>query len=119
MLVEIGVRFGFEYWGNGFNKEAGEAVLQVVFSGLNFAEIIAYSPARNPRLKAGSIGMITLQGTFDHPGCNLKEPHLVHRLSRKQWEKRKSQKSLLIPCSAKRQRARTGTSPCTFLQDSI
>lgn len=89
--VEIGWRLAFHCWGKGFATEAANRVLHVGFERLGLAEIVSFTAISNLRSRAvmERLGMLEVQGTFEHPhipvGHRLRE-HCLYRLSRSQWQ---------------------------------
>ena len=90
--VEIGWRFGRQWWGQGFASEAARGALQVGFERLGLAEIVAFTTWNNTRSSAvmERIGMHEdVAGAFDHPlvpeGHALRR-HRLYRIGRAAWQ---------------------------------
>lgn len=96
--VEIGWRLGRSYWGKGYATEAARAALQVGFERLALQEIVSFTAVRNRRSRAvmERLYMVRDKETFDHPEVpeeiGLRE-HCLYRISQKNWEKRRNEKS--------------------------
>ena len=90
--MEIGWRFGRQWWGQGFASEAARGALQVGFERLGLAEIVAFTTWNNTRSSAvmERIGMHEdVAGAFDHPlvpeGHALRR-HRLYRIGRAAWQ---------------------------------
>ena len=90
--VEIGWRLAPEFWGRGYVTEASQAWLQFAFDRLRLGEVVSFAVWNNLRSTAvmRRLGMIADPASnFDHPRVpdthpELK-PHVVYRLSAKDW----------------------------------
>ncbi len=93
--VEIGWRLAYPYWGKGYAKEAAIRALQYAFTTLAIPEIVSFASAINAR----SIGLMKRLGMqrnpeedFLHPDTpkgHILSPHVLYRLSKKQFAKRR------------------------------
>jgi RimJ/RimL family protein N-acetyltransferase len=84
--VEIGWRFGRDYWGQGYAREAAQASLDWGWANLDAPLISAITTLANERSRGLMVrlGMVrVLEGDFDHPKAEgaLKR-HLLYRIGR-------------------------------------
>lgn len=84
--VEIGWRFGREYWGQGYAREAAQASLDWGWANLDAPLISAITNLANERswglmIRLGMVRVI--DGDFDHPDADesLKR-HILYRIVR-------------------------------------
>lgn len=88
--VEVGWRLLREHWGQGYATEAAEAALNVGFTQLGLAEIVAFTTLMNVRSQAvmERLGMIRDEATFEHPRVpegHRSRTHCLYRLSKDRW----------------------------------
>lgn len=89
--VEIGWRLAFEYWGQGYAREAAQAWIAYGFTMLSLPEIVSFTAAENAR----SMSLMLRLGFRRHPSRDFEHPslppghrlrpHLLHALSRDEW----------------------------------
>ena len=90
--MEIGWRLARESWGRGYATEAARAVLKHGFAVLALAEIVSFTATTNAPSEAvmKRLGMHPGE-PFEHPnvpeGSPLR-PHLLYRLTRRDFEAR-------------------------------
>lgn len=86
--VEIGWRFGRDYWRQGYAREAAQASLDWGWANLDAAEIAAITvQANEPSWRLMErLGMTRMvDGDFDHPGVADGSPlkrHIQYRIAR-------------------------------------
>ena len=86
--VEIGWRFGPEYWGRGYATEGARAALAFGFDVLRLEEIVSFTVPANVRSRRvmEKIGMTHNPGDdFDHPSLPEGHPlrrHVLYRIAR-------------------------------------
>jgi RimJ/RimL family protein N-acetyltransferase len=91
--VEIGWRLDRAHWGNGYASEAAQRALRFGFTRLMLDEIVSFTAVSNaPSLAVmARLGMRGPGEPFEHPalpkGSPLR-PHILHRLSRRDWLRR-------------------------------
>jgi ribosomal-protein-alanine N-acetyltransferase len=84
--VEIGWRYGKEYWHQGFATEAAGACLQYGFNSLGFENIYSFTavinqPSENIMKRIG----MTEAGMFEHPDIDKSHilcKHVVYRIDK-------------------------------------
>ncbi|RKP44140.1 GNAT family N-acetyltransferase [Trinickia fusca] len=93
--VEVGWRLAAQYWGQGYATEAARAALAFGFDELALEEIVSFTAAVNDRSQRvmQRLGMgYCKKEDFDHPALAGSHPlarHVLYRLSRETWEKRR------------------------------
>jgi RimJ/RimL family protein N-acetyltransferase len=92
--VEIGWRFAFDQWGQGYATEAARAALAVGFDAIGLDEIVSFTSVGNLRSRRvmEKIGLShDPADDFDHPllpaGDRLTR-HVLYRLQRAAWQRR-------------------------------
>jgi RimJ/RimL family protein N-acetyltransferase len=94
--VEVGWRLARAHWGQGFATEAAEESLRFGFEVAGLEEIVSMTVPANVRSRAvmERLGMTRdPSDDFDHPRVPAGSPlvrHVLYRLSRTQWETRRS-----------------------------
>lgn len=92
--IEIGWRIAADRWGHGFAPEAATAVLDHVFGGLGFEEVVSFTAASNTKSRRvmEKIGMIWCPDEgFGHPGVPPDSPlheHVLYRMTAAEWNRR-------------------------------
>lgn len=90
--IEVGWRLDRRYWGHGYATEAARAVLRYGFDEKGFGEMVAFTAAVNEPSRAvmERLGMQRDPAEdFLQPGLpedHRLQPHVLYRLSRRQWE---------------------------------
>lgn len=92
--VEIGWRFAFDHWGQGYATEAARAALRAAFQEIGLEEVVSFTTMDNVRSRRvmERIGMSRDPADdFDHPllppGHQLSR-HVLYRLRRADWLRR-------------------------------
>ncbi len=86
--IEVGWRFAFAHWGQGYATEAGQAALSFGFEHLGLAEIVSFTATSNVRSQRvmQKIGMRRdPSADFDHPLIPEGHPlrrHVLYRAAR-------------------------------------
>lgn len=83
---EVGWRFAYEHWGQGYATEGARAAVDFAFRSLDWKEIVAFAAASNARSRRvmERLGMTyDPRDDFDHPrlvaGDPLR-PHVLYRV---------------------------------------
>lgn len=86
--IEIGWRFGFHYWGQGYAREAAQASLDWAWAHLDATEVVAITNSGNMRSwkLMERLGMVRDPGgDFEHrrvPEGDRLRPHITYRATR-------------------------------------
>jgi len=89
--VEVGWRLARSAWGHGYATEAARAALAFGFRDVDLAEIVSMTARTHERSQAvmRRLGMTRDPvDDFDHPLMPPKHPlrpHVLHRITRRQW----------------------------------